>query len=199
MNIQSALVRAMLEKWQSYHWTQQGFGFLRTKLGEVGRIHIWDGRLRTPLVSDIHAHPWPLKSTIISGELINQRFRVANYKNYPVRGPDGELMLPYLEQDIQTGEGGGLKNESMEVCLRSEPPEFYVPGMTYTQDSSEVHRSIPRDGTVTLLERPLGPPDESTVVYWPHGTNWVSAEPKVPPAYLVEQVISYALAVWNAA
>lgn len=37
MNIQAALVRAVLEKWRAYEWSVQGFGFLRTKIADVGR------------------------------------------------------------------------------------------------------------------------------------------------------------------
>ena len=68
MNIQSALVRSILERWRAYEWTVQGFGFARTKIADVGRIHVWDSRLAVDLVSTMHTHPWPLRSTIISGE-----------------------------------------------------------------------------------------------------------------------------------
>jgi hypothetical protein len=60
MNIQSALVLSVLQKWKAYEWTVQGFGFIRTKIQNVGRIHVWDSRLATPLVSTAHNHPWKL-------------------------------------------------------------------------------------------------------------------------------------------
>src|SRR5690606_32204815 len=37
VNIQAALVRSILEKYRSYEWTVQGFGFVRTKIANVGR------------------------------------------------------------------------------------------------------------------------------------------------------------------
>lgn len=187
-NIQAALVRAVLEKWPSYEWTIQGFGMARTKLADVGRIHVWDSRLRVSLVSDIHAHPWPLNSTVISGELINQRFQV---------NPAERLGMPYMRSLIATGEGGGLIGEPELVKMYGDKPEFYKAGDIYQQEPTEIHRSIPMDGTVTLVERPMGPPLQETSVYWPAGTEWVSAEPRKPrDQYELYNIIQYALARW---
>jgi hypothetical protein len=190
MNIQSALVLSILKQWRSYQWTQQGFGFLRTKIENVGRIHVWDSSLATRYVSSIHTHPWSFESTIISGELINQKYLIGQ----------GERWQPnYQSQCIATGEGGGLLNESKAVCLIPEQPELYTAGMFYRQESSEIHRTIAQDGTVTLLTRPQGPPLEEATVFWPIGTHWVSAEP-VPAAYYnVQRAIEYAIARWSAA
>lgn len=186
MNMQSALIKRILEEWRSYQWTVQGFGMVRTKIYDIGRIHVWDSRLRVPLVSDVHAHPWPLRSTIISGELINQRFEVTD-AGY----------LTYNCQAIETGEGGGLIGEPEPMLLRSLPPEFYGRGEIYQQLLRELHRSIPQDGTVTLLERPMGDPLQKTVVLWPMGTNWVSAEPRPAKPFEIERAIGYALQRWS--
>ena len=184
--IQAALVRSILEQYAAYKWTVQGFGMVRTKIANVGRIHIWDSRLRTQLVSDIHAHPWELRSTIISGELINQRFAV-----------DKEGM-PYVHSRIATGEGGHLVGEPEDVCLIPSSLEFYLPGMVYTQKPEEIHRSIPQDGTVTLLERQQGEPLQETSVYWPRGTEWVTAEPQPVAEWQLSQAVQYALSRWSA-
>ena len=187
MNIQSALVLSILEQWRSYTWTVQGFGFIRTKLANVGRIHVWDSSLATSRVSTMHTHPWPLHSTIISGELINQRFKQTEL----VTG------LPYMHSRIATGEGGGLIGEPNEVRLIAMVPETYWPGQIYEQKPEEIHRSIPQDGCITLIERPQGPPLEEASVYWPRGTQWVSAEPKPAELWRIESVINNALARWN--
>jgi len=194
MNIQDALIKGVLERWTAYSWTMQGFGFLRTNIADIGRIHVWDSRLRTPLVSDIHTHPWALRSTVVSGELINQRFHLVNEDE-----EETSDATPYLVSGIATGEGGGLIGDTKEVWLRPMTPEIYVRGQSYKQMPSEIHRSIPADGTVTVLERPKGPELEPALVYWPYGSVWVSAEPKSAPSYLVEQVIGWALARWCAA
>jgi len=187
MSMQAALVRAILEKHESYQWTVQGFGMLRTKIADIGRIHIWDSRLATPLVSTMHTHPWPLKSTVISGELINQRF------NEHKAGS-----LKYMRAVIKCGEGGGLAGEPpTEVRLISMPPETYLAGSTYEQRPNEIHRSIPQDGTVTLMERPQGM--EDAMVYWPIGTQWVSAEPQPIEGWKLQQAVSYALSRWDTA
>jgi hypothetical protein len=188
MNIQAALVHAILEHHKDYAWTVQGFGFLRTKLADVGRIHVWDTRLRTPtMLSDIHTHPWPLKSTIIIGELINQRFHV---------GKPGKGGLPYLSSKIKCGEGGGIEGAIEAVSLTPCSTEFYSTGDTYSQMENEIHRSIVIDGTVTLMERPAGMSDATT--YWPAGLNWVSAEPRPATEWEVTQAVSLALSRWSA-
>src|SRR5271168_970838 len=142
MTIQAALVRSILEKHASYEWTRQGFGFVRTKIADVGRIHVWDQRLAVALVSTIHNHPWQLHSTIVSGELINQRFMESK-----------ESGTPYSTSKLKTGEGGGLTGDTHNVMLIGERPEFYISGESYNQEAAEVHRTIARDGTVTLLQR----------------------------------------------
>lgn len=188
MNIQSALVRSILEKWGSYTWTVQGLGMLRTKIADVGRIHIWDASLRTWQVSDIHSHPWELRSTVISGELINQRFGIVDTSN-----------LAYVRQKLACGEGGGLLDKPEDVCLSVFPLDFYTPGSMYKQAKEEIHRSMPQDGTVTLMERQLEDGHQEAYVFWPRGTQWVSAEPRVATDQEVRRVVGYALARWAAA
>lgn len=189
--MQAALVRSILERWRAFEWTIQGFGFLRTKIADVGRIHVWDSRLATPLVSTAHTHPWPLRSTIISGELINLRFTEVKPTTRAHPG------LPYLASKIATGEGGGLIGEPREAWLfPATCPEFVGPGDVYSQRPDEIHRTIAQDGTVTLLERPQGPPLQEADVYWPAGTQWVSAEPRLAEPAEISRVISYALSRW---
>jgi hypothetical protein len=190
MNIQAALVRSILERWQSYTWTVQGFGFARTKIADVGRIHVWDSMLATPRVSTMHTHPWPLRSTIISGELINQR--------YDDGSGEGSRLLSYQRSRIATGEGGGLVGSPEVVNVFAQVPEHYIRGQSYEQQPEEIHRTIAQDGTVTLIERPQGPPLEEALVYWPAGTEWVSAEPRVPEKWQLANAIEYALRRWMA-
>lgn len=191
-SIQSALVKSILQRWGSYEWSVQGFGFIRTKIQDVGRIHIWDARVATPHVSTMHSHPWPLRSTIISGELLNQRFIS------PQTDGMRAAAIPYMRSSIATGEGGGLIGDA-DPCLQFPcEAEFYVPGESYTQQPQEVHRTIAQDGTVTLLERPQGPPLEEALVFWPLGTKWVSAEPRPAGPFEVEGIVEYALSRWNA-
>jgi hypothetical protein len=190
--IQSALVRSILERWRAYEWTVQGFGFVRVKIQDVGRVHVWDSRLAMQLVSTVHTHPWRLHSTIISGELINQRFLL------PLDGETSLAGLPYSRSRIKTGEGGGLVGEPEATRLVSSSLELYVAGQSYEQEPEEIHRTIAQDGTVTLLERQQGEPLEEALVFWPCGIEWVSAEPKPVDPWLLERAVSHALARWTA-
>jgi len=192
MSIQSALVRSILQRWHAYEWTQQGFGFVRTKIADVGRIHVWDSRVATPRVSTVHTHPWPLHSTIIAGELINCRFVHKDDRTTPFRSEG----LFYQSSRIATGEGGGLVGDISLVELFVCQPEAYQVGDSYQQKPGEIHRTIAQDGTVTLLERPQGPPLEEALTFWPRGTPWVSAEPRPIYGSDLKPIIEYALARW---
>ena len=193
MNIQAALVRSILEQWSAYQWTVQGFGFLRTKIADVGRIHVWDRRLAVPLASEVHTHPWPLQSLIISGELTNHSYQELQLQ-------EGQAntygQLPYRRAELQTGEGGGLVDEPVDVWLGPCRPLLLTPGEEYTQAPAVIHRTSAVDGTVTLIQRPQGPPDERAFTYWPRGTNWVSAEPRPANKSETAETIAYALDVW---
>lgn len=188
-NIQAALVRSILEQWKSYQWTTQGFGMARTKIANVGRIHVWDSKFVVPRVSTMHAHPWPLYSTIISGELINQRFKLTEL----------DSGLAYMQSRISFGMADGLVGDPKPVRLTPMAPETYWRGDVYRQEPEEIHRSIPQDGTVTLIERPQGPPQQETDVFWPVGTDWVSANRRKAEEWEIEPAIKYALARWEAA
>ncbi len=194
MNIQSALVRSIIEKWQSYEWTIQGFGFARTKIANVGRIHVWDSRIAVPLVSTAHTHPWPLHSCIISGELINCRFTYKDERVVPYR----TIGLKYWHSKIATGEGGGLIGEPDEVELFACAPDLFIPGDDYQQEPTVIHRTIAQDGTVTLMTRPQGPPLEEADVFWPLGFKWVSAEPRPPKGdWELDPIMTLALERWQ--
>lgn len=184
------LVRKVLEQAMRYQWTLQGFGMLRLNLGKEARIHVWDDRYAVPNVSVIHTHPWDLDSTILSGRLLNVRYLqipVANSFKSPT----------HLRQSIATGEGGGLRGEPMPVYLVDQPVEVCLPRSAYHQEADEIHESRPDRGTVTLLQRPKGPPLELAHVYWPHGTNWVSAEPRPATWDEVSTIVGHALERWT--
>lgn len=194
---QALLVRAILERHNAYDWTSQGMGFMRMKLGDA-RINVWDSVFRQPNVSDIHSHPWPLKSTIVSGMLINQRFEEQSAA--PLPGCNANF-LPYHSCSIQTGEGGGLKGDVRDVWLEAHRPDLHVATEDavsfYGQDAAEIHRSIYEDGTVTLIERPVTPSSVLAKVYWPSGTVWVTAEPKPVQPYDQQMAIKRALDRWT--
>lgn len=187
MNITAALVRSILEGHEAFAWTVQGFGFLRTKIENVGRIHVWDSRLAVDHVSSMHTHPWSFRSTIISGELINARY---------CADVAGDML--YRSSQIQTGEGGGLCGDDLPVRLKLQCMDHYVAGDSYTQEAREIHRSMAQDGTITLLEREQGPADEKADVFWPFGTDWVSAMPRPAQEYEIQSAIGYALMRWRA-
>lgn len=169
-------------------WTLQGFGMLRTYLDddEVGRLHIWDvDEMSVPDVSTIHNHPWDFASRIVSGHLDNQRYVV-------VPTTDGE----YTAADLRTGEGGGLAAAPYQVQVVPHEIECYSPGETYSQEAFEYHESLPKWGTVTVIERKFTRPRDYATVCWSTPT-WVSAEPRLATQAEIVHFTELALSRWE--
>lgn len=176
-------------------WTMQGFGFLRLRVSESMRLHVWDSRLRQPGVSDIHDHTqWAFTSHVISGSLVNVRYQVC----VPACGPSLALKpQPYHMATLKCGIGGGMVSDSVQdVQLLPGEPELYLPGSSYRQEPDEVHRTMPTDGTVTLIEQERREVDTARV-FWPRGGTWGAAIPRQATRDEVDTVGAFALSIFN--
>lgn len=192
MRNQRDLVHYVLKNWAMLpdaDFTVQGFGFLRVRIAPDLRIHVWDSSLRIPGVSDVHDHAqWDFESWIMSGQVVNIRYLIAH--------PEA-AGLAYKMATIVCGQGGGMQSSAHEdVILAAQPPELYVPGDAYSQQAAEIHRTMPTDGAVTLI-RQKRTDVETARVFWPEGSEWVDAIPRVARSIEVERVVTRALAVWS--
>lgn len=181
------LVRYLLKNRQALpekDWTMQGFGFLRLRINESTRLHIWDSRLRQPGVSDIHDHTqWAFESQVISGCVVNLRYTI------------GEQGLPHNMGVLNCGVGGGMVAGSQKsVNLVPGVPELYLPGFTYRQEPDEIHRTMPADGTVTLITQERRDV-ETARVFWPVGGQWGDAIPRQAERNEVADVGGFALSL----
>lgn len=173
----------LLEQALKFRWSLQGFGMLRLHVSDKIRLNIWDSRYRVPNVSMIHNHPWHFRSFIVNGVLSNTRYRVTT---------NAHSTRMYLHANIKPGPGGGMITTGDCLCLTPNPIEIYTTGDWYYQRSNEIHISSPVDGTITLNYRErVG--DDVADVYWPYGTDWVSAEPRDATQDEIQQITSYAL------
>lgn len=189
LNIEAlrCMVKHILVRREDFRWSLQGFGMLRLHLPGDARIHVWDDRFAVPGVSTIHDHlQWGLESTVVSGLLTNVIYRAT-----PVLlGGDTHLGVV-----LKPGVGTMMKSEPKRYMLREESMQVLMPGETYTQAPAVIHESRPERGTVTFMQKhPTN--DESARVFWPRGTEWVSAEPR--PALDIErdEIIRNALQAW---
>jgi hypothetical protein len=134
--------------------------------------------------SKLHTHPWDMTATVISGSLVNRR-----YKAY--RRDAGR----FFEQEIRCGQGGGLCGQPVPVQLTEEAPEEYVSGDTYEQGYAEIHESQPDPGTVTLIERhvPDGGNPDFAYVYYMRVDDWGTAEPRPATTEEIRTITSRAL------
>jgi hypothetical protein len=169
-------------------WTVQGFGFLRLRISDTLRLHVWDSRLRQAGVSDIHDHAqWAFTSTVLSGRIVNVRFAEVRKSGFP-----------HMMQTIKCGVGGGVMFgvEPEEVMLAASDPELYIAGTSYHQEPDEIHQSLPTDGTVTIIEQTRREVDTARV-FWPKGTKWGDAIPRQASRSEVDEVGGYALMVFG--
>lgn len=160
-----------------HEWSYQGFGMLRCYLDpkKEWRLNLWRPDLAVENVSVIHDHPWHFDSWVIAGEFMNVRFH-----ELPLR--------PYTHdyETIVTGEGGGPTGDKFSTHLYALHPEIYFAGDYYHQDADEIHMSVPQVGTVTINKRKRVNGDFARV-FWPHGSEWVDAEPRPATATEVSE------------
>lgn len=192
LETQRLLVKGILENADRFDWSIQGFGMLRTYLSKEVRLHIWNPAFVVPNVSTIHDHPWSFRSDVICGTIWNQRYTVHR------RGEDGRMrddpqypiQATYeAEEDtdlcvvIRCGTGGGID----KACNAGKPEprtlhpwalQTYGAGTSYDQVASDVHETRAQGGTVTIVTRMFKEDTEHARVFFPLGTEWVSAEPR---------------------
>jgi hypothetical protein len=187
------LVQKILEHPYRHEWSLQGFGMLRLYLNEDTRLHIWDPRYAVEEVSEIHDHPWHFTSMVVAGTVVNHRYR----EIAPEAVNERDSVYPFMRQRILCGVGGGLVPGGPEpVLLRVFQHETWPAGTIYYQQASEIHRSEPRPGTITIIRRkPLEDPDHANV-YFPVGSEWVSAEPRPASRDEVKDIVDASLERW---
>lgn len=185
------IVKTILEKANQFEWSLQGLGMLRLYLSKEVRLHIWDSRYAVPNVSTIHNHPWSFTSEIIAGAVINVLFRKVMPLN---NGQAPDYAKPYMTAVLQCGPGGCVKTEPERVMLQQYQQRVYEPGDYYEQKDFEIHQSLPRESTVTIVNRVFNADPDHASVFWPEGTNWVSAEPRTATAVEVQDITQASLA-----
>lgn len=182
-------VLALLDKAMSFNhgdWSVQGFGVLRYYIRDVGRIHLWDDRLRYPGVSMIHNHTWHLRSTVVCGTLKNQRYLANDWKFF-------SWAEPYKHMRLITGYQSKPTTEPNDVWMVKQSAERYLPGDVYLQTAHEIHETIPANGTITVMERNESQQGEADV-YWPADGQWGTATPRPATPEEVSMVVETAIA-----
>lgn len=154
----------ILDHASEFEWSVQGFGMLRLYIRKIGRLHIWDRRLRYPGVSMVHNHSWDLRSTIISGSLTNIIYVPTQAGGQMYAGK--RLITGYHTTDVHP----------LEPVRLTGKKRYYLPGEIYEQQASVIHETDAEDGTITLMEREDNEQGQADV-YWPAGTEWGTARP----------------------
>lgn len=206
------MVKHFLDRRSNYEWSLQGFGMLRAYVTRELRLHVWDSRYAIPMVSTIHDHPWNFTSKVISGEIRDQTYRAFSKSDAEQFGAIsfGENGLqPYRCQRIICGprptDIEGLShflkaqdtgNAELMFLMRGRETTLRAGGIYY-HDADDVHSSWAEEGTITLIKREFLANTEHARVFWPTGSEWVSAEPRKATAEERDAIIDNALKRWN--
>lgn len=168
-NLSAANIEFLLDP--DAEWSLQGFGMFRRYLSKTERLHVWDSRFSVPGVSTIHDHPWDFESRVLAGTVVNRL--------YTVKEPTVGVRPTHNCQRIKCGVGGCLVGDAPVLADLSVRSQWaYTWGERYEEKAHEIHESFPSDGTVTLVTRTFKKDAEHANVFFPYGTEWVSAEPR---------------------
>lgn len=182
------LVKAILERPEAYTWTVQGLGMMRMYLSDEVRLHVWDTSLIIPGVTKIHDHPWGFTSVVVAGMIQNQIYYEA--------APDSRFPTePFYKARLLCGAGASIETP-VPQALMTGGTRTYTEGESYGQPRSEIHASVPADGSVTLITRHFGEDRDHANVFWHRGAEFVSAEPRGATDEEIGRVTKNALRQW---
>jgi len=168
----------------------QGMGMFRLYLSREVRLHVWDSRFIVEKVSTIHTHPWDFLSHVLSGVILDRRFCKFDQATSETSN--------YLEQEIVCGPGGGASGRPTPVRLKWDGDAVTVRGYEYIHSHSDIHETVAKCGTVTLVERKFKKDTEHALVYFRKDRTWVSAEPRPAREDEVKSMARMALDRWEA-
>jgi hypothetical protein len=182
------LARCVLNNAIHLNWSIQGFGMLRAYLSKETRLHIWHSSGKVDNVSTIHDHPWDFDSYVIAGQITDVVYREKENTD----------PFTHVKQRIRCGEGGCALDQQFLARLAIVESRTYFPGEMYSRKATDLHESIPADGTITLIRRRFNEDTEHAWVCFPIGTEWVSAEPRKATPEEVERFVGAGLSALDA-
>lgn len=184
---QRAFALHILQNANKFEWSLQGLGMLRLHMPDNFRLHIWDHSFAYPGASPIHDHlQWALKSTILSGRIINTRYAEC----------EGEPNYQYAT--IKAGYGCYFQTEPKSIRLIEDMIEHLKPGEEYSQRPNEIHWTKAMPGTVTIMQKYPSKELESARVFWRIDEQWGSAEPRPALPEERDAMVASALKLWEA-
>ena len=161
------------------------------------RLHVWDRALAVPGAAPVHTHPWDFNSLVVVGRVFNQRFTA----------PEASTVVASTWNRVRMKCGVGAHIVATLPATAAQPDrcqlvegavETWHEGESYWQDRDEIHRSMPEDGTVTIVTRRFGPDSDHAWVFWRGAADvpWKSAEPRPSTDAEVVAVAARSLEAW---
>ena len=168
-------------------------GLIRIALGANSEghdtcLHVWNKDLRESGVTDIHTHPWILRSRVLCGKITDTQY----VANTAIAHQDSEPDELFWEYSIVPGEQPRVE-EIRRVQLLQTQQSIIEAGRLYRRMPWDVHRTAYTDGTVTHVTKNRDQIPDSAFVYAQN--NWVNAQPDEPDYFAAGYAIRMALLV----
>ncbi len=120
--------------------TVHGLGMARIHITPKIRIHLWHPEFQEPGVTELHTHPWDLRSTIIAGSFTEEVWQQATYG------------YPFQEYIVGCGVGGGGVRKGCVSLLQRTEVTYRGAGDRYHREASTIHRVLlSKTGAITLM------------------------------------------------
>ena len=172
-------VRIAIDSPFETEWSLQGFGMLRHYLTEdkSWRLHIWDDNYRVPGAAMTHNHLWNLESSVLSGALVNRKYRVSTelWK---------EFRSSPTHQEMRVVAGLTVRSDRISKAVILVP-EVSIPYVArtkqnvYRQGWNEVHCTDALNGTITIVHRePVDGAHDHACVYVEHDKELIGTAPR---------------------
>jgi hypothetical protein len=176
--LSKALVFTMLRHAEDFPWKMQDIGLMALRLDDQReyRLHVWDP---SSSVGDppIHDHPYDFTSTIIVGEMTNNRYE---------EDPAGD---EYVRFRYSPPAEDQRRSDTVRL---SATARTFTEGEQYRQLAYELHASWQQSGTVTAIRCSWVEAPELTVCYRDEG-SWRSGRARDATREEIKTVAAKAL------
>jgi hypothetical protein len=169
--ITRGLIKKILVDPFVHPWKLHGIGKLQLDLDPNISLHVWHEAGRFENVSTLHTHPWNLYSIIMAGCISSTQYEehvVTDPEQYTHHWTQINIDNPPLREGTEYFTA--IRRAGNTTCQR---------GDTYSLQSSEIHESSYRNGSVSIVHKDRSFLRRTARIFWPKDEKFGSAEPRL--------------------